>query len=105
MDDNIKQVLQKRNQKIIDAVIKKGEKVCPNAIDLIGIYGSFCTGDIHEKSDLDLLIVINSDKGRKVSSCFILGEVAHDIYCTTWESVESISLFEEPQIAKIMEAK
>lgn len=105
MDDNIKQVLEKRNQRLIDAIIEKGEKVCPNAIDLIGIYGSFCTGDIHEKSDLDLLIVINSDEGRKVSSCFILGEVAHDIYCTTWENVESISLYEEPQIAKIMEAK
>ena len=90
---------------MIDAVIKKGGKVCPDAIDLIGIYGSFCTGDIHKKSDLDLLIIINSDEGRKVSSRFILGEVAHDIYCTTWGDIESISLYEEPQVAKIMEAK
>lgn len=51
--------LKERNQKIIDAVIKKSEIVCPGSLALIGVYGSFMTGDMHEKSDLDLLAVIN----------------------------------------------
>ena len=33
--------------------------VCPGALAMIGVYGSMLTGDVHEKSDLDLLIVIN----------------------------------------------
>lgn len=39
--------LEIRNRKIIDAVIRKEQAVCPGAIALIGIYGSFQTGDIH----------------------------------------------------------
>ena len=45
------------NQKLIDAVIEKAEKVCPGSVALIGIYGSVATGDAYEKSDLDLLIL------------------------------------------------
>ena len=32
--------------------------VCPGALAMIGVYGSMLTGDVHEKSNLDLLIVI-----------------------------------------------
>lgn len=35
------------NQKIIDAIIAKAEKICPNSLALIGVYGSFATGDIY----------------------------------------------------------
>ena len=30
-----------RNNKIIDAIIKKAEMVCPNSLGLIGVYGLF----------------------------------------------------------------
>jgi len=52
----IKKKLEERNGRIIEAVIKKAEKVCPGAIALIGTLGSFHSGDIYEKSDLDLCI-------------------------------------------------
>ena len=35
----------------------------PGALALIGIYGSFMTGDFYEKSDIDLMIVINDERG------------------------------------------
>jgi hypothetical protein len=44
--------LEIRNRKIIDAVIRKEQAVCPGAIALIGIYGSFQTGDIHPRIQL-----------------------------------------------------
>jgi predicted nucleotidyltransferase len=72
--------LEGRNDRIIEAIIKKAENVCPGAIALIGIAGSFHSGDIYEKSDLDLCIVINDDSAWKVASCFILDDVAFDIY-------------------------
>lgn len=55
--------LDSRNKKIIDAVIEKANKVCPESLAMIGIYGSFATGDFHEKSDLDLLVLINDNNG------------------------------------------
>ena len=77
--------LEIRNQKIIDAVIEKAKRVCPESLALIGICGSFGTGDFYEKSDLDLLVLINDDKGWQLGCTFIQDDlgVGHDIYCTT----------------------
>lgn len=55
--------LKNRNNRIIAAIIKKAGLVCPDSLALIGIAGSFHSGDIHERSDLDLCIVINDEDG------------------------------------------
>lgn len=101
------QDLEKRNQKIIDAVIEKADKVCPGALALIGIYGSYMTGDFYEKSDLDLLIVINDDRGWQLGSTLIQDDlqVGHDIYCTTWECLRDEAKYEHPNISKLMDAR
>lgn len=96
-----------RNQKIIDAVINKVNKVCPESLAMIGIYGSFLTGDVYEKSDLDLLVLINDDKGWQLGCAFIQDdlEVGHDIYCTTWEDLQMDSDYTNPNISKLMDSK
>lgn len=96
-----------RNQKIINAVIEKANRICPGSLALIGIYGSFATGDFHEKSDLDLLVLINDDIGWQLGCTFIQDdmEVGHDIYCTTWEDLEKDSLYKNPNISKLMDSK
>ena len=95
--------LRKRNARIIEAIIKKAHTVCPASIALIGIAGSFCSGDIHERSDLDLCIVINDDDGWKVASCFILNEVGFDIYCTPWHRLEAMAEYKTPYVTKLLD--
>ena len=99
--------LDERNQKIIDAIINKANKECPNSLAMIGIYGSFMTGDFYEKSDLDLLILINDDRGWQLGCSIIQAdlEVGHDIYCTKWEDLENDARYEHPNISKLMDAK
>ncbi|MBD5503979.1 MAG: nucleotidyltransferase domain-containing protein [Lachnospiraceae bacterium] len=99
--------LEQRNQKIIDAVIKKADIVCPGSLALIGIYGSFMTGDYYEKSDLDLLIIINDGRGWQLGCAFIQDDlqVGHDIYCTTWEHLQNDAGYEHPNISKLMDTK
>ncbi|MDE5589787.1 MAG: hypothetical protein K2J60_11725 [Acetatifactor sp.] len=99
--------LEERNQKIIDAVIKKADTVCPGSLALIGINGSFMTGDFYEKSDLDLLILINDERGGKLACAFIQDDlqVGHDIYCVTWERLQNDARYEHPNISKLMDAK
>lgn len=96
-----------RNQKIVDAVIEKAKKVCPESLALIGICGSFGTGDFYEKSDLDLLVLINDDKGWQLGCTFIQDDlqVGHDIYCTTWENLQKDSLYNSPNISKLMDSQ
>lgn len=99
--------LEERNQKIIDAIIEKANKVCPGALALIGIYGSFMTGDFYEKSDIDLMIVINDESGWKIGCTFVQDdlEVGHDIYCTTWEQLQNDAKYEHPNMSKLMDSK
>ena len=99
--------MQIRNQKIIDAIIEKANRDYPGSLAMIGIYGSFCTGDIHEKSDLDLMILINDEKGYGLSATFLLEDeyIGHDLYCTTWEALENDSQFGHPHISKLMDSK
>lgn len=99
--------LEVRNQKIIDAVLEKEKELCPGAIALIGIYGSFQTGDIHPLSDLDLLILINDEGGRQLQKAFIQEDlgVGHDIYCTTWEDLRWDAAYEHPNISKLMDSR
>ena len=99
--------MDSRNRKIIDAVIRKEQAVCPGAIALIGIYGSFMTGDVHPLSDLDLLILINDDRGWKLGKAFIQEdlEVGHDIYCTGWESLRQDAEYAHPHISRLMDSQ
>ena len=99
--------LKRRNQKIIDAVQEKEKALCPGAVALIGIYGSFLTGDVHPLSDLDLLILINDDRGWQLGKAFLQEDlgVGHDIYCTSWDMLRGDARYEHPYISKLMDSR
>lgn len=99
--------MEQRNRKIIDAVIEKADRDFPGTLALIGVYGSFLTGDIHKRSDLDLLILINDDRGWQLGCAFVQDDISvgHDIYCTGWDALESDASFTHPNIAKLMDSK
>ena len=102
MKDQLIAELRERNARIIDAILKKAHTVCPGSVALIGIGGSFCSGDIHERSDLDLCIVINDDDGWKIASCFVLDEVGFDLYCTPWHRLEAMAEYTTPYVTKLL---
>ncbi|RAM59787.1 hypothetical protein DS67_03125 [Mesotoga sp. SC_4PWA21] len=52
---------------------------------------------------MDLFIVIDDSKGYRIGSCFILGDVAHDIYCTSWQQVEDMAKYSTPYISRLMD--
>lgn len=99
--------LEERNNRIIEAILQKEKTLCPGAVALIGIYGSFLTGDIHPLSDLDLLILINDDRGWQLGTGFIQDDlgVGHDIYCTSWDGLREDACFTHPHIAKLMDSR
>ena len=95
------------NQKIINAVIEKAEKICPDSLAFIGIYGSVITGDVYEKSDLDLLILIQDDDGWQLGTGCILDDrkVGYDIYCTDWNGLRYDAACHHAQISKLMDSQ
>ena len=105
MNETTKQKLLEKNQKLIDMVIKKTKRDFPKEIALIGLSGSFSTNDFHEKSDLDLIIVNNTDVGWGISDCFIFDDVGYDIYCTPWGKLEEMALLDTPYTSLLTELK
>lgn len=97
-DSNIKI----RNKKIVDAVIRRAELLCPNSVALIGVMGSFSFGDTHEKSDLDICIVINDYRGNILNTAFILDDIGFHFYCTTWEQLEGLSNYTMPYVSELL---
>ena len=95
------------NQKIIQAVIDKANKICPDSLALIGIYGSADTEDEYDKSDLDLLILIENDEGWKLGTGFILDDrkVGYDIYCTSRSGLRYDAECHHAHLSKLMDSR
>lgn len=98
-----KQQLYDRNNKIIEIVLNQIKKECPNSVDMIGIGGSFCSGDIYENSDLDLVIIENDAKAGILCKCFILGNVGFDIYTQGWNRFEETAKYNHPYVTKLFD--
>lgn len=104
MDERTKQCLLDKNNKIINMMIERAKRDFPDDIAIIGLTGSFSTGDFHEKSDLDLIIINNTERGWKISAGFILEDVGYDIYCTPWETrIEAEANLKSPMISCLVD--
>lgn len=104
MDSVARQSLLHRNEQLINMVIERAKRDFPDDIAVIGLTGSFSTGDYHAKSDLDLIIVNNTERGWGISSCFILEDIGYDIYCTPWETrIEDQANLESPMISHLVD--
>ena len=99
--------MNETHQKILNAIIEKAKKLCPDSLALIGLYGSNATGDVHQKSDLDLMILINDMQGYKLSDTFILDDtdIGYDLYCTTWKMLESDAECPHAYLAKLLDSQ
>ncbi len=95
------------NRKIIDAVIARAERICPDSLELIGVYGSVATGDEYAGSDLDLLILIGDDDGFKLAECMILEDigVGYDLYCTRMEWLRCEAECRTAQLSRLMDSR
>ena len=99
--------MKERDRRIADAVGKKAAARCPGSLDLLGVYGSAVTGDDYAQSDVDLLIVVNDERGRQLADCFILEDtgVGYDLYCTSWASLEEDADCPHAHLAKLLDAE
>ena len=100
-------MLKKEYNRIVEAIVRKAQALCPDSLELIGVYGSCATGDTHERSDLDLLILVRDEAGRCLSDAFILEDsgIGFDLYCTTWEMLERDAACTHPHLGKLMDSR
>lgn len=95
------------HRKIIEAILEKAKEVS-GGLDLLGIYGSAATGDMHEKSDLDVLLVPTvPEDWIRFSHTFVLDDeqVGYDIYCTNWNMLEEDAECRHANLGKLMDSE
>lgn len=105
MDKQKEVFLHRRNRGIIDAVLARAERLCPDALDLIAVTGSFAYGDFREDSDLDLLIVLRDGAEDRLSHCFLMDNCAHDLYTRRWSDLEHTASFADPFGEKLLDGQ
>lgn len=103
MDNNIKERLMRRNGELIDILLEKIRTEYREDIDLVAVCGSFFTGDFHENSDLDLLVVVNNDQGYGFSRCFILDGVGFDFYGSSWSKLERMASYDDTFLSHLID--
>ncbi len=96
-----KQELLERNNKIINEVLTKIKRTCPNSVDMVAIGGSFAAGDYYEKSDLDIVIIRNRDDAVSISKCFIMDDIGYDIYTQSWDDFKRMTRYTSPYVTKL----
>ena len=98
--------MNEMNRTIIDAIIKKAEALCPDSLALIGVYGSVIIGDEYEKSDPDLMILINDENGQILADGFIIDDVGigYDLYCTSWDMLEKDAQCDHAHLSKLFDS-
>jgi len=98
--------MNEMNEKMIESIIKKADALCPDSLALIGVYGSVITGDEYEKSDLDLMILINDENGQILADGFIIDDVGigYDLYCTSWDMIEKDAQCDHAHLSKLFDS-
>ena len=98
--------MNEMNEKMIESIIKKADALCPDSLALIGVYGSVITGDEYEKSDLDLMILINDENGQILADGFIIDDVGigYDLYCTSWDMIEKDAQCDHAHLSKLLDS-
>lgn len=71
-----------------------------------GGYGSVAAGDEYEKSDLDLLILINDENGQILADGFIIDDVdiGYDLYCTSWDMLENDAQCDHAHLSRLFDS-
>lgn len=105
MDIQKEEYLHRRNRGITEAVLARAERLCPDALELIAVTGSFAYGDFREDSDLDLLIVLRDGAEDRLSHCFLMDDSAHDLYTRRWSDLEHTASFADPFGGKLLDGQ
>lgn len=88
-----KEQVNRQNEMICRIVVERARRDFPKDIDLIAGTGSYFRGEGDEYSDIDLLIVPCTERGKAISHSFILNGIGYDLYCTSWQQLEDMATF------------
>lgn len=79
------------NSRLVQWITNKVETEYPDDISLVCIYGSYLSGTMNSRSDVDCYFVPKTQRGNEMAATFILDGVGYDIFPMSWERLEAIA--------------
>lgn len=81
----------KRNDMIVDWVVRKIQKDYKDDISLLLTYGSYENGTANLLSDVDFYFIPKTKNAYKLCKTFIVEGVGFDLFPMSWERVEGLA--------------
>ncbi len=85
----------KRNDRILDWVIKKVQREYSKDICLLVVYGSYLYGAEDSFSDVDFYFIPKNDRANELCRTFIIEGIGYDLFPMRWERVERLATLNE----------
>ena len=92
------------NEQLLNTIIEKIKMDYEGDIAIFAIYGSYVRGDNYETSDIDFYFVPKTEKGKELSTAFILNDIGYDLWALSWERLESMANY-KGMVSLIADAK
>jgi len=88
-----------------ELLIEKIKTDYKDDIALVVIMGSYIYGETHNRSDLDMFFVPNTERGYNLGFTFVLDGIGFDYWPISWERLERIANFDERITSIITEGR
>ena len=97
--------MKTHHQELLDIVLQVIKTNYANDISIMFIYGSCVNGTANDKSDLDMIFVPKTEKGRKLAKTFICQDCGNDLWGTSWERIEQFANYDDMKVSVIADSR
>lgn len=87
--------MNKRNDMIVEWIVKKIEKEYKDDVSMLLTYGSYENGTANPLSDVDFYFIPKTEKAYKLCRTFIVEGIGFDLFPMSWKRVEGIAELNE----------
>jgi predicted nucleotidyltransferase len=94
-----------KHQMMLDAFVETIRKNYSDSIGLVIVYGSYVTGRMNPKSDVDVVFICKNDRGYEMSRQFIFEDIGYDFFGMSMERFHRIIDEFQPLVSIIAEGK
>lgn len=94
-----------KHRVLLDLLLETVRTQYAEDISLLIVYGSCLNGTAHERSDLDVLYIPRTPRGREMAHTFLLDGVGYDIWAADWELLERLARFEDLRVSILADSR
>ena len=94
-----------KHQDLLDLLLDIIKTEYADDVAVMFIYGSCVNGTANEKSDLDMIFIPKTKRGRKLAKAFILDGIGYDLWGASWGTLEKFARFDDMKVSVVADSR